>query len=406
MLGGAVVVGALSFLGGLLALLTLTDLSEEPRRKLFEINAAVGAAAVLLSLGGTLAYQAASSLGGVSSSALRFPNWRYIVPAFIFAFPLVIWIGQHQVDNPEVLPWLFPFTNLLIVSVPSVSIALVVTRRYVAFNEWAWPFSWREWTSSVIYGAIGATTVAGAINTLYVVLAGAILVNTVGGGDWSDGLAEALTELPRAWGIAFDISVLSVVAPINEEFWKGMLVGFFFFRRGGPARCFVWGVLAGAGFNIFETFGNSINIINPEQVTQQQLSEDWWKFAAARAGTGAVHSSATGLAALGFYGLFRSQPKYLLGYPAGVLIHGSWNFLNYTLAGDAFLSQSGPDSDLLDVLSVSALFALFFACLAILWETPRRIRDGAPAPVYRMLRMVPARHSEPAVPLAEAPART
>ena len=197
--------------------------------------------------------------------------------------------------------------------------------------------------------------------------------------------------MPRGWGVAFDISVLSVVAPLNEEFWKGMLVAFFFFRKGGPARCFMWGVLAGAGFNILETFQNSISIINPAEVTRQQLSQDWWKFAMARAGTGAIHSAATGMSALGFYGLFRSQPRYMLGYPAGVLIHGSWNFLNFTLSGDAFLSQAGPDSQLLDVLSIIGLAALFLACVALLWEMPRRVRDGRPAPIYGVLGMLPQR---------------
>jgi RsiW-degrading membrane proteinase PrsW (M82 family) len=180
-----------------------------------------------------------------------------------------------------------------------------------------------------------------------------------------------------------------VVAPLNEEFWKGMLVGFFFFRKGGAGRCFLWGVLAGAGFNIFETFGNSISIVNPDEISRQQLSEDWWKFASARVGTGAVHSAATGLAALGFYGLFRRKPKYMLGYPAGVLIHGTWNFLNFTLVGDAILSQAGPDSDLLDVLSVAGLFAMFAVSLAVIWELPRRVRDGAPAPIYSLLGMKP-----------------
>ncbi|MGE0600910.1 MAG: PrsW family glutamic-type intramembrane protease [Dehalococcoidia bacterium] len=372
----------------MLTLLVLFDISNTPRRKLFEINAALGTAVVMMALGGMLAYQAASSLGKVVSATMKVPNWRYVAPSAISAFPLLVIIGQEQVNHPERLPWLFPVTNLLIVSLPSLVIALVVSQRYNVFNQWAWPVSWREWSSGIIYGAIGATTIAGIINTLYLILMAFLLINQVGDGDTSD-LARGLPSLPRGWGIAFDISVLSVVAPLNEEFWKGMLVGFFFFRRGGAARCFMWGVLAGAGFNILETFQNSIAIINPAEVTRQQLSEDWWKFASARAGTGAIHSAATGMSALGFYGLFRKEGRYMLGYPAGVLIHGSWNFLNFTLAGDAILSQAGPDSRFLDILSICGLVALFAACLVVLWEVPRRVRDGHPAPVYMMLGMVP-----------------
>ncbi len=304
----------MAFLTGMLTLLVLFNLSDTPRRKLFDINAALGTAVVMMALGGMLAYQAASSLGKVVSSAMQVPNWRYVAPAAISTFPLLVIIGQEQVNHPERLPWLFPVTNLLIVALPSLVIALVVSQRYVAFNKWSWPVSWREWSSGIIYGAIGATTIAGIINTLYLILMALLLINRVGDGD-TGSLARGLPSLPRGWGIAFDISVLSVVAPLNEEFWKGMLVAFFFFRRGGAARCFMWGVLAGAGFNILETFQNSIAIINPAEVTRQQLSEDWWKFATARAGTGAVHSAATGLSALGFYGLFRGQGRYLLGLP-------------------------------------------------------------------------------------------
>ncbi|MEO8540880.1 MAG: PrsW family glutamic-type intramembrane protease [bacterium] len=382
------VVGSLAFLNGLAALGLLSDLSFGPRRRLFEINVALGTAIVTMSLGGMLVYQAASSLGKVGSSAMSLPRWKWAAPFMAGSFPLLVAIGQFEVNHPESLAWLFPITNVLIVSLPSLAISLVVAQRYLKFNAWAWPLSWREWSSGVIYGAVGATTVGGIINTLYLIFAGALLIHLKGSGD-AFAISDNLPTLPRAWGIAFDISVLSVVAPLNEEFWKGMLVAFFFFRKGGAARCFLWGVLAGAGFNILETFQNSLSIINPAEISQQQLGHEWWLFATARAGTGAIHSAATGFSALGIYGMLRGKPRFFGAYFLGATIHGSWNFLNFTLAGDAILSQAGPDSGLLDVLSVLGMFALFCGCLALLWEMPRRIRDRAPAPIYAILGMVP-----------------
>lgn len=397
MLGGAVVVGAFAFLNGCFSLLLLTDLAESPRRKLFDINVALGTAIVTLSLGGMLVYQAASSLGRTPSNVMRVPRWRMVAPAMVILFLVLVAVGQAQVNNPERLPWLFPVTNVLIVSLPSLAIALVVSQRYASANQWAWPVSWREWSSGIIYGAIGSTTVAAIINTLYLVLVGLLLIEVVGDGNNSDFL-DGLQDLPRGWGIAFDISVLSVVAPLNEEFWKGMLVAFFFFRKGGAGRCYLWGVLAGAGFNILETFQNSLAIVDPAQVSQQQLNDEWWLFATARAGTGAVHSAASGFAALGVYGVLRGKPKFTLLFLAGVSIHALWNFLNFTLAGDAILSRAGPDSRLLDILSVAGLGALFVVCIVLLWEMPRRIRDGVPAPVYRMLGMVPSAGAEQTPP--------
>lgn len=382
------VVGSFAFLNGLAALALLGSISDDPRERLFDINVAIGTAIVTMGLGGVLAYQAASSLGDVGSSVMALPRWIWVAPAMVAAFPLLVALGQLEVNHPGQLPWLFPITNVLIVSIPSLAIALVVAQRYLRFNAWAWPLSWREWSSAVIYGAVGATTVAAIINTLYLVFGAALLIHLKGAGD-AFSVSDNLPTVPRAWGIAFDISVLSVVAPLNEEFWKGMLVAFFFFRKGRAARCFLWGALAGAGFNILETFQNSLVIISPSEVSAQQIGHDWWLFAVARAGTGAVHSAATGFSALGIYGVLRGRGKLAACYLVGVLIHGSWNFLNFTLAGDAILSQAGPDNAVLDALSILGMVALFVGCIALLWEMSRRVRDGYPAPIYRVLGMVP-----------------
>ncbi len=398
MLGFALLVGAVAFINGLGAILLLFDVSGSPQRQLFEINIGVGTAVVTLTLGGMLVYQASSALGGTGSSVMPLPRrwWRWVA-ALAVVFVLAVVLGQQQVNSPERLPWLFPITNLAIVTIPSTIIAVTAVRWYLRFNPFAWPLSWREWTSGLIYGAVGATAIASVINTAYLVLGGALLIHLGGHGD-AFAIEDNLPSIPRVWGVLFDLSALSVVAPLNEEFWKGMLVAFFFFRKGGKARCFLWGVLAGAGFNLLETFQNSLSVLSPDVVSARTLGDQWWLFATARGGTAVVHAAATGLSALGFYGLFRRQRRYMIGYPLGVLVHGMWNALNYTLAGDAFFSKAGPDSTLLDVLSVAGLLAWLGLCLIVLWEAPRRIRDGVPAPIYRVLGMLPASERLPAPP--------
>lgn len=378
-------VGAFAFINGLVSLLLLAQASGDRQEKLFEINIFLGSAIVTLSLGGVLVYQAASALGGTCSSAMRIrAPW-----ALVAAFPLLIGLGQFQVNHPDRLPYLFPVVNVAIVSIPSLTVALVVARRYLRFNAFAWPFSWREWTSGFIYGAIGATTVAALINTLYLLSMAALLVNTKGDGDVFP-LGDSLPALPRGWGMFFDLSVLSVVAPINEEFWKGMIVAFFFFRRGGAGRCFAWGILAGAGFNLLETFQNSLSAVHPDVVAEQTIGSRWWLFALARTGTGVMHALATGLGALGFYGLFRRQPRFLIGYPCAVLLHGTWNFMAYINAGDSLFSRAAWDSRVLDWMSLAGMVALVLSCAVLAWELPRRVLDAVPAPIYRVLGMVPA----------------
>jgi hypothetical protein len=381
----ALVAGSLSFLIGLGFILVLFALSPEPELRLFEINIALGSTIVLVTLGGFTVWQAASSLGGTASVAMR----PWLPWPLLLAFPLLVGLGQLLVNSPSAAPWVFPFVNVGIVSIPSLAAAMTVARSYMLANPFSWPLSWREWTSGISYGAIGAIGIAGAINSIYFAVAAIYLISAYGTGDVTD-LEYSLTTLPQGWGIFFDVSVLSIVAPLNEEFWKGALVAFFFFRKGGAARCFVWGVLAGAGFNLMETFQNSLAVVNPEVLADQTIGSQWWLFALARAGAGTMHACATGFSALGIYGLLRHRWDFAPAYLLGVLFHASWNFLVYVNEGDVFFSRSGPDSDLLDVLSVVGIVVLFSSTVVLLWEMPRRLRDEAPAAIYQVLGMMPA----------------
>ncbi|MCC6382104.1 MAG: PrsW family intramembrane metalloprotease [Dehalococcoidia bacterium] len=392
MAGLAAVAGALAFLGGAASALALVGIEEsDPQTRLWRINVFAGSAVVYLLLGGFLVVQATSALGGASSSPWRLPRPWLALPLF----PALVAAGQWLALHPERLSWLFPLVNVGMVCIPSLAIAAFVARRYVARHPLAWPISWREWTTGLIYGAIGATTIAGVINTAYLVGVGAWLVSVKGHG-FVFPLDDGLRTLPAGWGVFLDLTTLSVVAPLNEELWKALLVALFFFRRGGAARCFVWGVLAGTGFNLLETFQNSLSAVSPDALAEQTIGNSWWLFATARAGTAAMHGLASGLSALGLYGLLRRRPTFLLGYPAGVLLHGTWNLLVYAVVGDALLSGRGPDSRLLDVVGLGGLLLVFAASCGMLWLLSGRLRDEGPAPIYRLLGMRPAVVRSPA----------
>jgi hypothetical protein len=388
MAGLAVVLGAIAFLTGASLLFNIPSASEgSAQEKLFRLNGVVGTGVLFLVIGAILVIDAASALGNTSSSPVRIRRmWLWV---FAPAFPVLIGAGQLMADHPETLPWVFPLVNIAMVSIPSLLIAAIAVRRYTIGNPLAWPVSWREWTSGLAYGAVGATTVAAIINVLTLFGLGALLVTNFGRGGIFP-LEDSLTTLPRGWGIFLDVTVLSVAGPLNEEFWKGLLVALFFFRRGNLARCFLWGVLAGTGFNLLETFQNSLGAVSPEALADQTIGSAWWFFACARAGTAAMHGLASGMAAIGFYGLLRRKPKYLLGYPAGVLLHGTWNFLVYAIWGEAMFSRAWRGSTALDVAGGAGLLLVFLGSVAMLWLLTSRLRDEAPAHLYRALGMVPA----------------
>lgn len=386
--GGAVFLGALTLPLGMLGSLSEPD----PARRLLEIQILLGITVVSLSLGGLLAYHAASALGGSPSSKVSaaFP-WPVLL-----LFPAFVAIGQWQASHAGWLPWLFPFVNLAMVSLPSLGIAALAVHGYQRSHRLAWPLTWREVSSAVIFGALGAIFLAGILNSAYA-LGGALAFVEVAGEE-GGGLVERLQTLPTPVGVVYDLSVLSVFAPLNEEASKGFVVALFFYRRGGLARCFLWGVLAGAGFNISETFFNSLALFQQDEFADRTIGGQWWIFAVARAGTAAVHSAATGLAAIGFYGLFRRRWNLIAFYLAGVAIHASWNFLAYVNYGDAFLAGAAPDARWLDILSVVAMTALGLASLVLIAGLGRNLRDGGPAAVYTALGMAPR-----AVPAGSTP---
>lgn len=375
--------GAFAFLTGLTLLAALPAIDGSDRRRLFEINAILGTAIVFLGFGSFAVYQAASAIGGTMST----PMPRRVPWLLLPLFPVLIGIGQWMVHNPGSAPWLFPLVNLGIVAIPSLVLATLAGRFYLRRNRWAWPISWREWTGAFMYGAVGAVFLAGIVNSLYILLGGAFVLNLDGQRDIWD-VSRGIPRLPREWGIAFDLSVISVVAPLNEEFFKGLIVALFGYRMGGPARAFTWGVLAGTGFNLIETFLNSVSVVEPVYVFQGDPAE-WSIFAVARAGTAAMHGAATGLAALAFYGLRKRQWRYLLGYPAGVLLHANWNAAVYLVGGDQFFSRQGPDTRLLDLAGIAYMVLLGLLAWALVILVPRRLSDGKPAPIYSALGMVP-----------------
>ena len=64
-------------------------------------------------------------------------------------------------------------------------------------------------------------------------------------------------------------------------------------------------------------------------------------------------------------------------------------FLVTTEEADSPVRRAGWLYLLYSHVTILGLFALFFACIALLWEMPRRLRDGRPAAIYLVLGMVP-----------------
>jgi len=109
---------------------------------------------------------------------------------------------------------------------------------------------------------------------------------------------------------------ISVIVPLIEETLKPLGVWFLAGQKLSPAQGFVYGVLSGAGFGLFENLGNTSN-----------GGEAWALLASSRISTLLLHCFTAGMVGWALVSAW-SQRRYLrlgISYILAVLIHGLWN---------------------------------------------------------------------------------
>jgi len=113
-------------------------------------------------------------------------------------------------------------------------------------------------------------------------------------------------------GFAF----ISIIVPLIEETLKPLGVWFLLGQKISPVQGFVYGVLSGAGFGLFENLGNTSN-----------GTMDWALLASTRISTLLLHCFTAGLVGWALVSAW-SQRRYLrlaLSFILAVLVHGLWN---------------------------------------------------------------------------------
>jgi RsiW-degrading membrane proteinase PrsW (M82 family) len=128
-------------------------------------------------------------------------------------------------------------------------------------------------------------------------------------------LAELLLSPPVAMAA---LGVFAVPIPLIEEAFKTLAAGVVArWARPHPARAFLWGVGAGAGFALVE------NVFNGALGG----AEGWPLGAVARLGATLMHCATGGLVGWGWGQLWaKRRPLRLVGsYIGAVVIHGVWN---------------------------------------------------------------------------------
>jgi hypothetical protein len=299
-------------------------------------------ATIGLTLGFGLVYHARRFLGG------RFSATFY--PAspgrLILLFVLCLFLGQLLISllpSARFTALAFPLFHILAAATPALAILAFVGRRTMAA-------SWRTVTLELSHGAVLAPTGALAAE-LVVVLAVVVVISLVvaltpGGIErlvelslnlqdpiWlenTDNLARLVLS-PAA--LSAIMLVFVVMAPLIEEFLKGLGVLLLGYRLRGQAEALLWGVACGAGFAIGESlFNGSIAL------------EGWAAVMLMRCGASLMHCAASGVMGLGWQqALVRRRPwRLLAAYGASAGIHALWNAAAVAVAVPSLLVASNP----------------------------------------------------------------
>ena len=300
-------------------------------------------AAIGLTLGFGLIYHGRRFLGGHTSAMFYPPSPGRLILLFF----LCLFVGQLMVSmlpSARFTALAFPPFHILAAATPALAILAFVGRRTNAA-------SWRTVILELSHGAVLAPTGALAAELvvgLAVVVAISLVVALTPGG--VEGLVELSVNLQDpTWlentdnvarlvlspaALSAITLVFVVMAPLIEEFLKGLGVLLLGYRLRGQAEALLWGVACGAGFAIGESlFNGSIAL------------EGWGAVMLMRCGASLMHCTASGIMGLGWQqALVRRRPwRLLAAYGASAGIHALWNAAAVAVAVSSLLAVSNPD---------------------------------------------------------------
>ncbi len=250
--------------------------------------------------GGAGLFLTIRALMGRPSATMRLPS--FVVPLALTAVVLGVGIYQYDSGLPQ---------GPAIAQAPLVALsALLPAIAILAFTSQRLgnPSTWRRVWLSVLTGMFLAVTLSIILESIGLVAL--VLV--------SRDATISPTGLPN--NSLSLVLLLVVVGPVVEEATKPIGALVILGRLRGPAEAFVVGMAGGLGFAVFESAG----YISGTQA-------DWVIVAVLRLGAGLLHGTGAGLAALGWYYLFRGQGvnrRWLKGVgaiAAAIGQHATWN---------------------------------------------------------------------------------
>ena len=311
---------------------------------LLPTNLTIAALAVIgLSFGFGLISIGRNSLRGIPSATFHPPSpWR-----FVSLFVLCLIAGQLMLfflPMARFTSWAFPPLHILAAASPALAVLAFVGRRTRAASR-------RTVGLELSYGALLApmgALVAELIVILVVVIAVAVVVVLTPGGietlvdlsnslqdpSWIEDPVNLAQMVLSPAALTIIVVVFVILAPLIEEFLKGLGVLLLGYRLRGQAEALLWGVACGAGFAIGESFFNGSIAL-----------EGWGAVMVMRWGASLMHCIASGIMGLGWHGALvdRRPWRLLAAFGASTGIHALWNGAAVAVALPSLLIMSRPD---------------------------------------------------------------
>jgi RsiW-degrading membrane proteinase PrsW (M82 family) len=328
--------GVLQGLSGVIAILTLLSLinaSSGPLDDTSIVERAISITALAmwaLAPGILLTYHGISSSMGEGSGEFRPPVALYPLLAW-GAVLLAGWWAMAS-DDPVAAP--MPLLHALAAVLPGVVLVALVARAGVLRGR---PVRWLTWRQVTLAAAISMTVgVQIAIYVESIGSFGAVVLLLVHNGAFADALTYADVQetigqsrfiLTHNEQFAANLVTAAVLAPLSEEFAKGLGVRFMMRRDMTRAQAFVLGAAAGAGFGFLEALLYGLAGIGHHHLGH------WPLIMLIRGGSTSLHVFNTGLVGLAwwYWSIGRRPRAGWALFAAAVGMHALWNGFAVTL---------------------------------------------------------------------------
>jgi len=374
----AAIYGVVQGMSGVLmifALFALVDRSARAGEQSIAAQAISVAVIAALSLvpGVVLTFHSISAMMGEGSGEFRPP----IALRWLAGWSLVLLAGGLAMAHDPPAAWPMPVLHVLAAALPGVVMVALVARGTPLRGQPVRGLTWRQVTL-----AAGISMSLGVALAVYVETVGdlgAVVLTLVHHGAFEDEVWQPIQHskdiLTRNEQFAANFIAAAIMAPLVEEFAKGLGVRFMLRRYNTRGQAMVLGAAAGAAFGFVEAMLYGLAGVQDE-------AGRWWLFMLLRAGSTSLHVFNTSLVALAWwYWSFGKRPRlgWLL-FAGAVLMHAMWNGLLVTLTSRIFGLET-LSQHVVEVVAYVMVSGVAVALVGALPVIARRLRDPLPPPV-------------------------